>query len=153
MRRKLQVEVTELIDELGPTLYDDFASSRIVPGSSVNPEHSGKSLGVGGDEESRLSKHPMGWLDEKLFGWRTRRRGSSKGKIEIGEEAVSENGDTESDDSESEIGDFDQAIVSLYRFQRYDNDTKHVIHRVKQLWGVEEINQDLSVDRPVKQKG
>jgi len=85
MRVELSNELTELINELGPQVWDDFDHFRILVPSSSAPPSSGKpgiwrrKSGVGGvDAQGGLLAHPMTWLDERLFGWsRSASRGTS----------------------------------------------------------------------------
>ncbi|KAI5124541.1 hypothetical protein M0805_003063 [Coniferiporia weirii] len=85
MRFELSNSLTELINELGPKLWDDFDHWRIlVPSASVPPSSGTPGLwrrksGTGAvDAQGNLLVHPMTWLDERLFGWsRSAVRGTS----------------------------------------------------------------------------
>ncbi|KAG8835870.1 hypothetical protein FRC17_000420 [Serendipita sp. 399] len=85
MRRELQKEVSETIEEFGPKLYEDFDEWRMLPPTSSVPA-SGETLGLYRrkvhtgtiDGQGSLLVHPMTWLDERLFGWsRSAKRGTS----------------------------------------------------------------------------
>lgn len=66
MREELSNEISELVDEFGPKMFDNFDKTRMLPSAS-----SKKNQHV---EPSMLS-HPINWLDERIFGWR--RNGSA----------------------------------------------------------------------------
>ncbi|KAF7322955.1 Glycerol-3-phosphate o-acyltransferase [Mycena chlorophos] len=85
-RVALANDVAELIQTLGPKLYEDFNEWRIlVPAASAPPSASGapglwrrKSATGGVDSQGLGLIHPMTWLDERLFGWsRSASRGTS----------------------------------------------------------------------------
>ncbi|EJD05900.1 glycerol-3-phosphate O-acyltransferase [Fomitiporia mediterranea MF3/22] len=85
MREELSNELSELINEMGPKLWDDFDHWRIIVPSASVPPSSGKpglwrrKSGTGAvDAQGNLLVHPMTWLDERLFGWsRSAARGTS----------------------------------------------------------------------------
>ncbi|KAJ7687696.1 hypothetical protein B0H17DRAFT_1069517 [Mycena rosella] len=77
MRVHLSNEVSDLINEFGPNLYEDFNEWRIlVPSASVPPSSGTPGLwrrksGVGAVDAQGLGlTHPMTWLDERIFGFR-----------------------------------------------------------------------------------
>ncbi|KAJ7722893.1 hypothetical protein DFH07DRAFT_856402 [Mycena maculata] len=76
MRVQLSNEVSELINEFGPNLYEDFNEWRIlVPSASVPPSSGTPGLwrrksGTGAVDAQGLGlTHPMTWLDERIFGF------------------------------------------------------------------------------------
>ncbi|KAF8176353.1 hypothetical protein K438DRAFT_1846832 [Mycena galopus ATCC 62051] len=77
MRVKLSNDVSELINDFGPMLYQDFSEWRIlVPSASVPPSSGTPGLwrrksGTGAVDAQGLGlTHPMTWLDERIFGFR-----------------------------------------------------------------------------------
>ncbi|KAJ6504811.1 hypothetical protein C8R47DRAFT_1103689 [Mycena vitilis] len=77
MRVQLSNEVSDLINDFGPTLYQDFNEWRIlVPSASVPPSSGTPGLwrrksGTGAVDAQGLGlTHPMTWLDERIFGFR-----------------------------------------------------------------------------------
>lgn len=87
-RLELQGDISALVNELGPQLFDDFKRTRIVPTSAAPPptptiRRKRSSYGQGG--QGTFLTHPLGklirkrksetgltaagWLDEVLFGW------------------------------------------------------------------------------------
>ncbi|KAJ7097527.1 hypothetical protein C8R44DRAFT_811549 [Mycena epipterygia] len=76
MRIQLSNEVSDLINDLGPNLYEDFNEWRIlVPSASVPPSSGTPGLwrrksGTGAVDAQGLGlTHPMTWLDERIFGF------------------------------------------------------------------------------------
>ncbi|KAJ7621431.1 hypothetical protein FB45DRAFT_1093303 [Roridomyces roridus] len=76
MRVHLSNEVSELINDFGPNLYEDFNEWRILVPSSSVPPSSGtpglwrrKSSTGAVDAQGLGLTHPMTWLDERLFGF------------------------------------------------------------------------------------
>jgi len=76
MRVELSNELTELINELGPQVWEDFDHFRIlVPSASAPPSGTPD---IWRRKSGVLLAHPMTWLDERLFGWsRSASRGTS----------------------------------------------------------------------------
>ncbi|KAJ6482556.1 hypothetical protein C8R45DRAFT_304732 [Mycena sanguinolenta] len=77
MRVKLSNDVSDLINDFGPELYQDFNEWRIlVPSASVPPSSGTPGLwrrksGTGAVDAQGLGlTHPMTWLDERIFGFR-----------------------------------------------------------------------------------
>ncbi|KAJ7917102.1 hypothetical protein B0H13DRAFT_1608668 [Mycena leptocephala] len=77
MRVQLSNQVSDLINDFGPTLYQDFNEWRIlVPSASVPPSSGTPGLwrrksGTGAVDAQGLGlTHPMTWLDERIFGFR-----------------------------------------------------------------------------------
>ncbi|KAK1926771.1 hypothetical protein DB88DRAFT_180717 [Papiliotrema laurentii] len=71
MRERISNELSEVIDEFGPQLYENFNQARILPSATV--PQTGRNPGMfvrksAGADSSVLS-HPMLWLDERIFGW------------------------------------------------------------------------------------
>ncbi|KGB77416.1 glycerol-3-phosphate O-acyltransferase/dihydroxyacetone phosphate acyltransferase [Cryptococcus deuterogattii R265] len=71
MREALTNEISEVIDEFGPKLYDNFERGRILPSASV--PQTGRTPGLlsrkSQTADSSVLSHPMLWLDERIFGW------------------------------------------------------------------------------------
>ncbi|WWD17819.1 hypothetical protein CI109_102262 [Kwoniella shandongensis] len=71
MREGLANEISEVIDEFGPKLYENFQRARILPSASV--PQTGKNPGMftrkGQAADQSVLSHPMLWLDERIFGW------------------------------------------------------------------------------------
>lgn len=61
MREELAEEISELVDEFGPKLYENFDKQRMLPSASTK-----KAQHV----EASVLSHPINWLDERIFGWR-----------------------------------------------------------------------------------
>ncbi|CAK5276728.1 unnamed protein product [Mycena citricolor] len=77
MRVHLSNEVSELINEFGPQIYEDFDEARILLPSATVPPSSGsqgiwrrKSSNGAVDAQGLGLTHPMTWIDERLFGFR-----------------------------------------------------------------------------------
>ena len=71
MREAITNDMNDIIDELGPQLYDNFDQARILPSASV--PQTGRTPGMFGRKsqsaDSSVLSHPMLWLDERIFGW------------------------------------------------------------------------------------
>ncbi|WVQ97401.1 hypothetical protein IAU59_004514 [Kwoniella sp. CBS 9459] len=71
MRESVSNEISEVIDEFGPKMYQNFQSARILPSASV--PQTGKNPGMftrkSQAADSSVLSHPMLWLDERIFGW------------------------------------------------------------------------------------
>ncbi|KAK8865983.1 hypothetical protein IAR55_001133 [Kwoniella newhampshirensis] len=71
MREGLANEISEVIDEFGPKLYENFQKARILPSASV--PQTGRNPGMfvrkGQAADQSVLSHPMLWLDERIFGW------------------------------------------------------------------------------------
>ncbi|GAA6012961.1 hypothetical protein JCM8202_002967 [Rhodotorula sphaerocarpa] len=61
MREGLADELNELVDELAPTIFEDFQANRIVPSSAASPRRD--------SAQGKFLQHPLGWMDEFLFGY------------------------------------------------------------------------------------
>lgn len=70
MREGLTNDITDIIDEFGPQLYENFDKARILPSASV-PQNgrSGMFNRRTQAADSSVLSHPMLWLDEQIFGW------------------------------------------------------------------------------------
>ncbi|KAH8117421.1 glycerol-3-phosphate O-acyltransferase [Phellopilus nigrolimitatus] len=120
MRVGLSNELTELIHELGPKLWDDFDHWRILVPSASVPPSSGKpglwrrKSGTGGiDAQGGLLVHPMTWLDERLFGWsRSADRGTSAWGGQISQQP-STVGSPNITDDEEDGGDYEHVLGFL----------------------------------------
>ncbi|GAA5841523.1 hypothetical protein JCM11251_001251 [Rhodosporidiobolus azoricus] len=64
-RDELASELNDLVDELAPTIFEDFDKNRIVPSSRANQPRRQSAQG-------NFLQHPLSWVDEFLFGdsWR-----------------------------------------------------------------------------------
>ncbi|GAA5987840.1 hypothetical protein JCM5350_003167 [Sporobolomyces pararoseus] len=76
LRESLQVELNDLVEELAPAIFEDFQKQRIVapsarpaPPSRSTVESSDKRSSYGPAGQGTFLTHPLGWLDEYLFGW------------------------------------------------------------------------------------
>jgi len=115
MRTELSNELSEIVNEFGPKLYDDFDKFRILVPSAAAPP-SGTSSGIWDrksstgavDAQGNLLVHPMTWLDERLFGWSRRARANLWGESESDS---SHHATPES--SEDEAGDYDDVFGML----------------------------------------
>ncbi|KAJ7220775.1 hypothetical protein GGX14DRAFT_203583 [Mycena pura] len=101
MRIQLANEVSNLINDFGPNLYPDFDEWRIlVPSASVPPSSGTPGLwrrksGTGAVDAQGLGlTHPMTWLDERLFGFRSSATAPSS-------------------DGEDDAGDYDNVIAFI----------------------------------------
>lgn len=116
MRVQLSNEVADLINDFGPTLYEDFNEWRILlPSASVPPSSGTPGLwrrksGTGAVDAQGLGlTHPMTWIDERLFGWsRSAKRGTSAWGGFSGDEGSRLATPDESDDED--VGDYDNVI-------------------------------------------
>ncbi|THH06772.1 hypothetical protein EW145_g3859 [Phellinidium pouzarii] len=142
MRIGLSNELTEVINEFGPKLWDDFDHWRIlVPSASVPPSSGTPGLwrrksGTGAvDAQGNLLVHPMAsirldisfpfllapthysthqtWLDERLFGWsRSAARGTSAWSGNASQEPSRVGSPDMSDDDEDD-GDYEHVLGYL----------------------------------------
>ncbi|GAA5921762.1 hypothetical protein JCM1841_001852 [Sporobolomyces salmonicolor] len=77
LRESLQAELNVLVDELAPAIFEDFHKHRIVPPSARPPPPPSVTFEGGAAKRSTYGPagqgtfltHPLGWLDEYLFGW------------------------------------------------------------------------------------
>ncbi|GAA5931927.1 uncharacterized protein JCM15063_001605, partial [Sporobolomyces koalae] len=78
LRESLQGELNELVEELAPAIFEDFQKQRIVaPSARPAPPSRTAVEGTSNDKRSTYGPagqgtfltHPLGWLDEYLFGW------------------------------------------------------------------------------------
>ncbi|EIW72795.1 hypothetical protein TREMEDRAFT_70810 [Tremella mesenterica DSM 1558] len=80
MREALSNDISDIIDEFGPQLYENFDQSRILPSASV--PQTGRAPGMfarkSDKADSSVLSHPMIWLDERIFGWS---RSASVGQV------------------------------------------------------------------------
>ncbi|GEM09713.1 glycerol-3-phosphate O-acyltransferase [Rhodotorula toruloides] len=60
MRETLALELNELVDELAPTVFEDFDSRRIIPSTDVGVRRE--------SAQGKFLQHPLNWVDELLFG-------------------------------------------------------------------------------------
>jgi glycerol-3-phosphate O-acyltransferase/dihydroxyacetone phosphate acyltransferase len=56
VREQLSTDITNLINELAPQIYDDFDVERIVQARTATPSKS-------------LFQSPINWLDDRVFNW------------------------------------------------------------------------------------
>ncbi|GAA5989366.1 hypothetical protein JCM10908_001279 [Rhodotorula pacifica] len=61
MRETLSTELNELVDELAPSIFEDFQANRIVPSAAASPRRD--------SAQGKFLQHPLGWIDEFLFGY------------------------------------------------------------------------------------
>lgn len=61
MRETLSNELNELVDELAPSIFEDFQANRIVPSAEASPRRD--------SAQGNFLQHPLGWIDEFLFGY------------------------------------------------------------------------------------
>lgn len=99
MRKRLSQEIHDLVDELGPTLFENFNQIRIIPSphSTPRPDSDGQTLATA------KAVDPSSWLDHRWFGWTTTANGSN-------DDSKSE--DNSDDEGEPEA-DFDYLIPFL----------------------------------------
>lgn len=128
MRVHLSNAVANLIDDLGPKVFENFDETRIVVPSAAAPPSSSSGLwrrtsSTGAVDAQGLGLiHPMTWLDERLFGWsRSAKRGTSAwlGGSEYPSRAATP---SLSDDEES--GDYDHVIRLLPPHEEQSNTGK-----------------------------
>ena len=91
-REELSKRLTDVVDELGPQIYDNFkkarilcsflprrplhmltlhSQARIVDPAAKDGAHALRQRkgGLRENEEASLLDDPMSWLDDRLFGW------------------------------------------------------------------------------------
>ncbi|KZT54280.1 hypothetical protein CALCODRAFT_473625 [Calocera cornea HHB12733] len=127
MRAELSNEVSDVISEFGPKLYDDFDARRIVVPAAGGPPSSDTRLGLwrrksgmgGADAQGNLLIHPMTWLDERVFGWsRSAKRGTniwgqhSAGSSQITSPTASDGEESDTEPTEDR-GDWDDVLGIL----------------------------------------
>jgi len=113
MREHLSNEVARVINDFGPTLYEDFNQWRMLPSSSVpsgNPGLWRRKSSTGAVDAQGLGLiHPMTWIDERLFGWsHTAKLGTSAWAGPSLEEPS--HAGTPDDSDEEDAGDYDHVI-------------------------------------------
>ncbi|KAG8908510.1 hypothetical protein FRB99_005870 [Tulasnella sp. 403] len=123
MRQRLSNELSGVINEFGPKLYDDFDEWRIlVPSSSAPPSSGAPGLwrsksGTGGgvDGQGHLLVHPMAWLDERIWGWtRSARRGTNAwAGSKSGDVSCVHSPDVSDASDDEDIGDYDDVVGYL----------------------------------------
>ncbi|GAA6016878.1 hypothetical protein JCM11491_006898 [Sporobolomyces phaffii] len=77
LREHLQGELNELVEELAPAIFEDFQKQRLVtpsarpapPSRSTVEGLTDKRSTYGPAGQGTFLTHPLGWLDEYLFGW------------------------------------------------------------------------------------
>ncbi|KAI0704342.1 hypothetical protein BC835DRAFT_1403961 [Cytidiella melzeri] len=118
MRLQLSNQLTEVINEFGPKVFEDFDETRIlVPSASIPPPAVRRRKAADPQGQGQLLNHPMAWLDEQLFGWSwNSKRGSSvsAGGHSADNASESDFSRPESPDgSEDEVGDYDNLLGYL----------------------------------------
>ncbi|WVQ82544.1 hypothetical protein IAT38_004673 [Cryptococcus sp. DSM 104549] len=122
MREGLTNEISEVIDEFGPKMYDNFQTGRILPSATV--PQTGRTPGMftrkSQTADSSVLSHPMLWLDERIFGWN---RSASVGQSVWGgtkldkarsEPSTAPASPNESDDEEYEADvDYDDVLAII----------------------------------------
>ncbi|KAK4704293.1 hypothetical protein P7C70_g1916, partial [Phenoliferia sp. Uapishka_3] len=82
MRAALRRDISSVVNEFGPQLFEDFQAIRIVPPASLpapaSPTLTRRRSTYGPKGENTFLTHPMstpfsGWVDEYLFGWEAQR--------------------------------------------------------------------------------
>ncbi|KIO34813.1 hypothetical protein M407DRAFT_240595 [Tulasnella calospora MUT 4182] len=124
-RERLAKELSDVINEFGPKLYEDFEEWRIlVPTSSAPPSSgqpglwnrkSGTGSRGGVDGQGHLLTHPITWLDERIWGWtRSARRGTNVWAGPKSTEASRMHSpDASDEESEEETGDYDDVLGNI----------------------------------------
>ncbi|KAF8575310.1 glycerol-3-phosphate O-acyltransferase [Ramaria rubella] len=89
-RIALSDELTDVINEFAPQLYEDFNKDRVLVPSASVPSSAGqqglwrrKSATGGVDAQGLGFSHPMTWLDERLFGWSPQKSKGSRTNQEM----------------------------------------------------------------------
>ncbi|ORX35994.1 putative glycerol-3-phosphate O-acyltransferase [Kockovaella imperatae] len=71
MREGLANDISDIIDEFGPKLYENFEQARMKPSATV--PQTGRRPGMftrkSQAADSSVLSHPILWLDERIFGW------------------------------------------------------------------------------------
>ncbi|AAW42180.1 glycerol-3-phosphate O-acyltransferase, putative [Cryptococcus deneoformans JEC21] len=122
MREGLTNEISEVIDEFGPQLYDNFQKGRILPSASV--PQTGRNPGLlsrkSQTADSSVLSHPMLWLDERIFGWsRSASVGqsvwssSAANKQQESEAAPASPYDSEGEEEEEADVDYDDVLAII----------------------------------------
>ncbi|KAF4615224.1 hypothetical protein D9613_003038 [Agrocybe pediades] len=117
-RIELTNQVSSLINDFGPKLYEDFNEARILVPSASAPPSSGvaglwrrKSSTGAVDAQGLGLTHPMTWIDERLFGWsRSAKRGTSAWS---GHSDDLSRINTPDDSDEEDTGDYDNVVGLL----------------------------------------
>ncbi|GAA6016576.1 hypothetical protein JCM10207_002847 [Rhodosporidiobolus poonsookiae] len=60
-RDELAGELNDLVDELAPTVFEDFEQRRIIPSSRTSQRRD--------SAQGKFLQHPLSWVDEFLFGY------------------------------------------------------------------------------------
>ncbi|PWN49373.1 hypothetical protein IE53DRAFT_380607 [Violaceomyces palustris] len=95
-RVQISKDLHTLIDEFGPQVWDDFEETRMPPASDAPPATEREALiwkqkRKGSSDSTAMLTHPLTWVDERLFGWGRRRRGSSTRRL-LTQEALRSSG-------------------------------------------------------------
>ena len=121
MRESLSNDISDIIDEFGPQLYENFNQARILPSATV--PQTGKTPGMlyrkSQATDSSVLSHPILWLDERIFGWnRSATVGSivwdGKERTPRSEPSTAPGSPAESDDEEYEADvDYDDVLAII----------------------------------------
>ncbi|KAM0792271.1 hypothetical protein ACM66B_004963 [Microbotryomycetes sp. NB124-2] len=134
MRMALSQEINQLVEELGPAIFEDFHSNRVVPPTAKPAPAPGSHPGMprrrstyGPQGQGTFFTHPMTWLDEFLFGWS--QANSKQRNAEDEDGAASDTDYTTGTRSgyvsgyTTEEPDYDEIIITLRREQGVDPNT------------------------------
>lgn len=114
LRASLASDLSDLVEEFGPQLFDDFDTHRVVPVSQYDhndesPDRSGASTPITPRRKSTYgpdAQGPMSWLDDALFGW------SSSGVLGFGASSRRRRRSSAADGTDSPDGDRSPGAIS-----------------------------------------
>ncbi|KAM0748028.1 hypothetical protein T439DRAFT_328681 [Meredithblackwellia eburnea MCA 4105] len=141
MRTSLQHDISLIVNEFGPQLFEDFQATRIIPPTALPPPPTSPTLvrrrsTYGPQGQNTFLTHPMSWVDEYLFGWNEQQQASGKNSVGPGtlRGADSDAGATSDDGglhsgyvsgyTTDEPGDYDEVIHILSREQGDETDSQ-----------------------------
>lgn len=115
MRAEIANELADVVETFGPKFYPDFDDWRaFVPSANAPPspmlradENLPRRRRTG---QGHFLLHPMSWLDEKLFGWRSTYQPATPGLNHTKEREPFLDSTPNPSDHESDVGDYDDVL-------------------------------------------
>lgn len=107
-REDMSNELSELIDEYGPQLWENYHKSRFVSGTLAT---------VPGSEpqnDSNVLNHPLQWIDSRIFGWsRSSALGANAWNAPPQQAGIETSSQPESDEEMDEDVDYDDVLAII----------------------------------------
>ncbi|KAL5521662.1 SCT1_1 [Sanghuangporus sanghuang] len=110
-RKTLSNELTSLVNELAPILWEDFDKNTVLIPSASTLSAGNSGLWSRNPQRGALLTHPMAWLDDRLFGWDSSTTRSRENRSIHNRETCEPGGRDESDESNS-TGDYEYILLN-----------------------------------------